>query len=56
MRSVGCEKIMSQAVADIWTGWIQKRYELSTKTMFSVVAGCIVLLDGYVYLSRKDVQ
>jgi len=39
--------IAAQAVG-IYTFWkIQRMYKLSTKTMFNVVAFCIVLLDGW---------
>ena len=39
--------IAAQAVG-IWTFWhVQKRYQLSTKTMFNVVAVGIIVLDGW---------
>jgi hypothetical protein len=32
----------------IWSFWnVQKRYQLSTKTMFNVVAVGIIVLDGW---------
>jgi hypothetical protein len=39
--------IAAQAVG-IWSFWnVQKRYQLSTKTMFNVVAVGIIVLDGW---------
>ncbi|KAJ5610172.1 hypothetical protein N7510_006891 [Penicillium lagena] len=39
--------ITSQAVGIYTFWWIQQRYRLGTKAMFSVIAFCIILLDGW---------
>jgi MFS-type transporter involved in bile tolerance (Atg22 family) len=38
--------IAAQAVGIYSFWWIQQRYRLSTKTMFNVVALCIIILDA----------
>ena len=39
--------IAAQAVGIYSFWWIQRRYKLSTKTMFNAVAVGIILLDGW---------